>query len=62
LAYRLSNAQTSKVPYTLILGDKEKEEKAISYRLHGQQETTTISIEDFITMIKEEITNKTFRK
>jgi len=42
--------------------NKEKEEKAISYRLHGQQETTTISIEDFITMIKEEITNKTFRK
>ena len=62
LGYRLREAQTSKVPYTLILGDKEKENGEISYRLHGQQETTTLSKEDFLNMIKEEINTKALRK
>lgn len=62
LGYRLREAQTSKVPYTLILGDKEKENGEISYRLHGQQETTTLSKEDFLAMIKEEINTKALRK
>ncbi len=62
LGYRLREAQTSKVPYTLILGDKEKENGEVSYRLHGQQETTTLSKEDFLAMIKEEINTKALRK
>ena len=62
LGYRLREAQTQKVPYTLILGDKEKEEKTISYRLHGEKETTTLSTEDFVKLIKEEIKTKALRK
>ena len=57
LGYRLREAQTMKIPYTLILGDKEKEEGTISYRLHGKQETTTVKIEEFIKVILEEIKN-----
>ena len=41
LGYRLREAQTEKVPYTLILGDQEKENSTISYRLFGQKDTTT---------------------
>ena len=55
LGYRLREAQTSKVPYTLILGDKEKDDKSISYRLFGQKDTTTLSQEDFIKMLTNEI-------
>ena len=62
LGYRLREAQTSKVPYTLILGDKEKENKTVSYRLHGQKETTTVDIDQFIKLITEEIENKSLRK
>ena len=62
LGYRLREAQTQKVPYTLILGDKEKEEKTISYRLHGEKETTTLSTEEFVKLIKEEIRTKALRK
>lgn len=61
LGYRLREAQTSKVPYTLILGDAEKDAETVSYRLHGEQETTTVSISEFITMIKDEIDHKLFR-
>ena len=62
LGYRLREAQTEKVPFTLILGDQEKENETISYRLFGQKDTTTVSKEEFIKLIKEEIINKTIRK
>ena len=52
----------AKVPYTLILGDNEKENGLISYRLHGEKETTTLPKEDFLKMIKEEIDTKALRK
>ncbi len=58
LGYRLREAQTSKVPYTLILGDQEKENRTISYRLHGKKETTTIKLEEFIELILKEIKEK----
>ena len=58
LGYRLREAQTSKIPYTLILGDKEKENKEISYRLYGEKDTTTVSQEEFIKIIKEDIESK----
>jgi threonyl-tRNA synthetase len=58
LGYRMREAQTKKIPYILILGDKEKESKTISYRLHGEQETTTVSIKDFVKLLKEEIDSK----
>ncbi len=62
LGYRLREAQTEKVPFTLILGDQEKENATISYRLFGQKDTTTVSKEEFVKLIKEEIINKTIRK
>ena len=58
LGYRLRESQTKKIPYTLILGDNEKDNKQISYRLFGEKETTTVSKEDFIKLIKEEIETK----
>ncbi len=62
LGYRLREAQTGKVPYTLILGDNEKNDQTISYRLFGQKDTTTLSKEEFIKLLKEEINTKALRK
>ena len=62
LGYRLREAQIKKIPYTIILGDSEKENKTISYRLHGETETKTVSQEEFIKKILEEIKNKIVRK
>ena len=61
LSYRMRESQTMKTPYNLILGDKEQEDGTISYRLHGKQETNTVSIDEFITLIKEEIEQKKLR-
>ena len=58
LGYRLREAQTAKIPYTLILGDQEKENQTISYRLHGQKETTTVSKVKFLELMNDIIDNK----
>ena len=63
LGYRLRESQTKKIPYTLILGDNEKNDKTISYRLFGEKETTTLSQEDFVKLVTEEVeTRKLFKK
>ena len=58
LGYRLRESQIKKIPYTLVLGDNEKNNKEISYRLYSEKDTTTVSQKDFIKLIKKEIENK----
>ena len=55
--YKIRESVTRKIPITIILGDKEKENGNISYRRYGKDETITVSKEDFITLIKNEISN-----
>ena len=58
LSYKMRESQTKKIPYTLIIGDKEKEDNNISYRCYGNQETSTLNINDFVKLLLEEINNK----
>ena len=58
LSYRMREAQTSKIPLTLILGDKEKEDNLISYRMFGSRETNTLSIDEFINYVNDRIKSK----
>mgnify|MGYP002520555071 FL=1 len=58
LGYRLREAQTRKINYTLILGDNEKVDRTVSYRLHGEKETTTVNLDEFIKLLNDEIANK----
>ena len=62
LGYRLRDAVTKKINYVVILGENEKNDKTISYRLHGSQETTTVSLAEFITLLQEEIATKHYQK
>lgn len=57
LSYKMRDSQTRKIPYTIILGDKEKENQEISYRLHSKQETITMGQEEFLNHILTEIKN-----
>ena len=58
LGYRMRESQTKKIPYTLVLGDKERDGHLISYRKFGSQETCTVTIEELICMIQEEVNQK----
>ena len=55
LGYKMRESQMNKNPYTLILGNKEYDDNLISYRKYNSEETITISIEEFVLHIKEEI-------
>ncbi len=59
LSYRMRESQTKKNPYTLIIGDKEKETNTISYRIHGSNDTTNMEINEFIEKLLKEIEEKT---
>ena len=47
--------KSRKINYTLILGDEEKNNNTISYRRHGEKDTTTVSIDEFIKLLKENV-------
>ena len=58
LNYKMRESVISKVPYTLILGDKERDNNMISYRLRGSNETISVSKDEFIKLIKTDIETK----
>ena len=58
LGYRLRNAVVNKIPYTLVIGDKEKESGSVTYRVYGQQEQISVKAEEFLALIKERIESK----
>ncbi len=56
--FKIREAQLSKVPYMLVIGDKEQEEGTVAYRRSGSQQTTTVKADEFIAMLADEIANK----
>ena len=58
LNYKIRESQTKKTPYTLVLGDKEVAEAAVTYRKFGTQASTTLSFEEFLSQMKEEVETK----
>ncbi len=58
LSYKIRESQTKKIPYTLILGNVERDNNTVSYRKFGSEETTSLSIDEFIKYIKDVIVNK----
>ena len=58
LGYKMRESQIKKIPLTLILGDNEVNDKTISYRKHGSNETITLSQEEFIEFIRNLKDNK----
>lgn len=60
LGYRMRNSIVKKIPYTLVIGDKEKENNSVTYRKYGKEEQINVSYEEFVNMLEKEIENKEF--
>ena len=58
LGYKMRESVTKKIPFTLIIGDKERDTKTISYRKYGTEETVNVSKEEFIQLLNNTIKNK----
>lgn len=58
LGYRIREAQMKKIPYQLVLGDKERDNHSVTYRQYGEQKQTTVSLDEFIEMVLKQIEEK----
>ncbi|GBD93612.1 threonine--tRNA ligase [bacterium BMS3Abin05] len=58
VGYKIREAETQKIPYMIIIGDKEVEQDKISYRKRHKGDQGQIDLKDFIVMIAEEIAAK----
>lgn len=52
LGYKIREAQTKKIPIQLVIGDKEVEQKGVTYRLYGKEEQTFMPLPEFIEWFK----------
>ncbi len=58
LQYKIREGELNKVPYMLIIGDREKEARTVSLRARKEGDLGAMKIEDFVERIKTEVKNK----
>ncbi len=58
IGYKIREAELERVPYMLILGKKEVEEKVLSIRRRGNKENEVMDLERFVTKLLKEIEEK----
>ena len=58
LGYKIREAQMQKVPYVLVIGDKEMESEAVNVRKYGEEKSEVVSLDIFAASIEEEIKDR----
>ena len=58
IGYKIRKAQMEKVPYMLVVGDKEQESESVAVRSRAEGDVGTKTVEEFIGQIQEEIATK----
>ncbi|OJD64210.1 threonine--tRNA ligase [Bacillus sp. NH11B] len=58
LGYKIREAQMQKIPYVLVIGDKEMENTAVNVRKYGEEKSDVVSLDVFAASIEEEIKNR----
>jgi len=56
--YRVRKAEQQKVPYILVIGDKEKKGKSLNVRIRSQKQMKKMTVKSFIDKVKKEIEQK----
>lgn len=57
LGYKMREAQMKKIPYQLVLGDKEVEAASVNARKYGEQAQNSYALEEFINLLLDEVKN-----
>ena len=55
MGYKIRESQTLKIPYQIVVGDKEVESKEVTVRRYGSKEMNTISLEEYVALVVEEV-------
>jgi len=59
ITYKIRSYSMQKLPYLLVIGDKESASGLVAVRARGNVDLGTLSVQDFLTKIQADITNKT---
>ncbi|WP_077621287.1 threonine--tRNA ligase [Sediminibacillus massiliensis] len=62
IGYKIREAQMEKIPFALVVGDKEMEDEAVNVRRYGEKDSATMSLASFSEKVETEIRNKTMTK
>ena len=62
IGYKIREAQLEKVPYMIVVGDKEMENNAVGVRTRKDGDIGQMSVEDFILRVEKEVREKTLNK
>ena len=57
MGYKIRASQTQKIPYQLVIGDKEVEEGTVTVRRYGSKETKSMTVEAYLELVQREIAN-----
>ncbi|MDI6522686.1 threonine--tRNA ligase [Leuconostoc suionicum] len=57
MGYLIREAQTNKIPYTLVLGDSEVDTDTVTFRKYGEAKTVTMSFNEFQNLILSDVAN-----
>ena len=55
LGYRLRKSQVEKLPYVLVLGDKEKEGRTVNLRAYGSEKQESLPLEEALERLSKEV-------
>ena len=58
IGYKIREAKMEKVPYVIVVGDKEAEDGTVNINKRGVEEKQTVALNDFISLVDEEVKNK----
>ncbi len=58
LGYKIRESQMSKVPFQLVVGDREIENECVTYREYGSEDKIEVSIDEFIKFVENKIKSK----
>ncbi|MBQ1322997.1 MAG: threonine--tRNA ligase, partial [Erysipelotrichaceae bacterium] len=58
LGYKIREAQMNKIPYQLVVGDNEVENKTVNIRRYGVEGSESLPLDEFVDKIVEQIKDR----
>jgi threonyl-tRNA synthetase len=59
IGFKIREAANEKIPYMIIIGDKEVEKGTLAVRKRGQRATATLMFDEFVSLFQEEVSSRT---
>ena len=58
MGYKIRESQTRKIPMSIVLGDKERDEQTVTFRRFGEQKTENLPMKEFVHLLVDEIASR----